>query len=92
MDTWTIVPRAEAVAKGEKVIKVTWAFRQKRISMGSVIQKKNRVCVRGDTMGAGIDYGESFSPVVQWLMECSLWVSQMESNDVSNFLGIKFTR
>ena len=66
MDTWTVVPRAEAIAKGKKVIKVTWAFRQKRDPMGNPTKKKSRLCVRGDTMVAGIDYGESFSPVVQW--------------------------
>ena len=30
MCTWTIVPRAEALAKGKRIIKSIWAFRQKR--------------------------------------------------------------
>ena len=66
MGTWTVVPRAEALKKGKKVIKVTWALRQKRDPMGNPTKKKGRLCVRGDTMIAGVDYGESFSPVVQW--------------------------
>ena len=66
MNTWTIVPRSKALAAGKKVIKVTWAFRQKRDPMGNPTKKKARLCVRGDTMIAGVDYGESFSPVVQW--------------------------
>jgi hypothetical protein len=66
MKTWTIVPRSMAVAAGKKVIPVTWAFRQKRDPMGNPTKKKARLCVQGDTMVAGVDYGESFSPVVQW--------------------------
>ena len=66
MNTWTVVPRDLAVSKGKRVIKTTWAFRQKRDPMGNPTKKKGRLCVRGDTMVAGIDYGESFSPVVQW--------------------------
>jgi len=66
MNTWTVVPRSEATKKGMKVIKVTWAFRQKRDPLGQPTKKKARLCVRGDTMVAGEDYGESFSPVVQW--------------------------
>ena len=34
MNTWTIVPRAEALAKGKRIIKSTWAFRQKRTPDG----------------------------------------------------------
>ena len=66
MNTWTVVPRSVALAAGKKVIKVTWAFRQKRNPLGQATKKKSRLCVRRDNMIAGVDYGESFSPVVQW--------------------------
>ena len=66
MNTWTIVPRAEAVANGKRIIKSTWAFRQKRTPDGVPTKKKARLCVRGDTMKKDVDYFESYSPVVQW--------------------------
>ena len=66
MNTWTIVPRAEALAKGKRIIKSTWAFRQKRTPDGVPTKKKARLCVRGDTMQKDVDYFESYSPVVQW--------------------------
>ena len=66
MNTWTIVPHAEALAKGKRVIKTTWAFRQKVDPMGNHTKKKSRFCVRGDTMLKDVDYFESYSPVMQW--------------------------
>jgi len=65
MGTWTVVPRSVATAKGAKVIKSTWALRIKRNPMGFMTKRKSRLCVRGD-LETPEDYGESFSPVVQW--------------------------
>ena len=71
LKTWTIVPRAEALKKGKKVIKSTWAFRQKRAPDGSPTKKKARFCVRGDLEKHtenkdAADFFQSYSPVVQW--------------------------
>ena len=66
MNTWTVVPRSEAVAKGKKVIKSTWAFHQKRTPGGDPTKKKARLCMHGDQMVQNVDYFESYSPVVQW--------------------------
>ena len=66
MSTWTVVLRAEALAAGKKVIKSTWALRQKRAPDGSPTKKKARFCVRGDLQKRWEDSLESFSPVVQW--------------------------
>jgi hypothetical protein len=65
MRTWTIVPRSEADRLGKKVIKSTWAFRQKRDPAGEPIKKKARFCVRGDLQSKFEEF-ESYSPVVQW--------------------------
>ena len=65
MGTWTIVPRSEAARLGKKVIKSTWAFRQKRDPAGNPTKKKGRFCVRGD-LQAQFEEFESYSPVVQW--------------------------
>ena len=66
MRTWTVVPRQMAKDLGARVIKSTWALRQKRTPDGQPTKKKARLCVRGDQQIAGVDYFESHSPVVQW--------------------------
>ena len=38
--TWSIVPKSELMSKGKKVIKSTWAFRQKRTPDGRPTKKK----------------------------------------------------
>ena len=45
MGAWTIVPRAEVLGKGKRIIKMTWAFRQKVDPMGNPTKKKARFCV-----------------------------------------------
>ena len=65
MNTWSIVPRSEAARLGKKVIKSTWAFRQKRTPSGQPTKKKARFCVRGDLQSKFEEF-ESYSPVVQW--------------------------
>ena len=65
MNTWTLVPRSEATRLGKKVIKSTWAFRQKRSPSGEATKKKARFCVRGDLQSKFEEF-ESYSPVVQW--------------------------
>ena len=66
VNTWTLVPWSEAIAKGKKVIKSTWAFRQKRTPDGKQTNKMAHLCIRGDQMFQNMDYFESYSPVVQW--------------------------
>ena len=65
MKTWTVVPRSDAIAAGKKVIKSTWAFRQKRDPAGNPTKRKARFCVRGDLQSKYEEF-ESYSPVVQW--------------------------
>ena len=71
LNSWVLVPRSAAEAKGHKVIKSTWAFRQKRTPDGKPTKKKARFCVRGDhqtrlAQQGGMDPFETYSPVVQW--------------------------
>ena len=48
------------------VLPSTWAFKVKRYPSGLVRKLKARMCVRGDQQQAGIDFFESYAPVVQW--------------------------
>ena len=62
-NSWDVVPRQDWM----NVLPSTWAFRCKRYPDGSVKKLKARFCVRGDRQVEGIDYFETFAPVVSWI-------------------------
>jgi len=63
-NTWTLVPRSSVI--NHKVLPGTWAFKRKLFPDGHVRKCKARFCVRGDLQKEGIDYFETYAPVVQW--------------------------
>ena len=69
-NTWTPVDRASIPTTSDgkpcPVLKGTWAFKLKRLPDGSPLKFKARYCVRGDMQKEGIDYFETYAPVVQW--------------------------
>eukprot|EP00804_Cyclotella_cryptica_P021080 CCRYP_019381-RA/>CCRYP_019381-RA protein AED:0.27 eAED:0.27 QI:0/0/0/0.66/0.5/0.33/3/0/652 len=58
---WDLVPREPWM----HVLPSTWAFCIKRFPNGLVKKFKARFCVRGDCQKEGIDFWETWSPVVQ---------------------------
>jgi hypothetical protein len=62
MDAWEIVDQEE----GMNVIDSIWAFKLKRFPDGMVKKFKARFCARGDQQLEGIDFFETYAPVVQW--------------------------
>ncbi|KMQ84831.1 retrotransposon ty1-copia subclass [Lasius niger] len=60
--TWSIVP----LPAGKKTIDSRWIFRNKRSPSGDVQRYKARLCARGFTQYAGVDFKETFSPVVRY--------------------------
>jgi hypothetical protein len=48
------------------VLPSTWAFKLKRYPDGRVKKFKVRFCARGDRQKEGVDYFETWAPVVQW--------------------------
>jgi hypothetical protein len=52
--------------KTMNVLPSTWAFKCKRYPDGRIKKFKARFCARGDRQKEGIDYFETWSPVVQW--------------------------
>ena len=62
MNTWILVDREPQM----KVLKGTWAFRLKRTPDGVAYRHRSRFCVRGDQQEYGVNYFETFAPVVQW--------------------------
>jgi hypothetical protein len=60
-DTWSLVPRPPGV----NIITGKWVYRHKFLSDGSLDRYKARWVLRGFTQRPGIDYEETFSPVVK---------------------------
>ena len=62
MDAWEVVDRTPEM----NVIDSIWAFRLKRFPDGMIKKFKARFCARGDQQLAGVDFFETYAPVVQW--------------------------
>ena len=62
MVAWEVVDRAD----GMNVIDSIWAFKIKRYPDGTAKKFKARFCARGDQQLEGIDFFETYAPVVQW--------------------------
>jgi hypothetical protein len=68
--TWTRVAREEVPPNPDgtarKILKGTWAFKLKRLPDGTPLKYKARYCCRGDMQTEGVDYFDTYAPVVQW--------------------------
>jgi hypothetical protein len=73
LQAWELVP-ISSVPKTHNIIQSTWAFRIKRFPDGLVKKFKARFCVRGDMEKEGIDFFETWSPVVQWTTVRSMMI------------------
>ena len=62
LDSWELVPRTPDM----NVLPSTWAFKCKRMSDGLISKFKARFCARGDRQKEGIDFFETWAPVVSW--------------------------
>jgi hypothetical protein len=63
LDVFEIVERDNNM----KVISGVWALKRKRYPDGSIRKLKARYCARGFEQVEGVDYFETFAPVVMWL-------------------------
>jgi hypothetical protein len=62
MDTWEVVEKEGWM----NVLPTTWAFKCKRYPDGTIRKFKARFCARGDKQIEGVDFFETFAPVVNW--------------------------
>lgn len=88
-DAWRVVERTPDM----NVLPSTWAFKCKRFPDGSVKKFKARFCARGDRQKEGIDYFETYAPVVQWttirimlILECVLGLVSKQGDVTCAFL------
>ena len=64
------------------VINGTWAFKCKRFPNGTVKKFKARFCARGDQQLEGIDFFDTYAPIVQWTTVRLMLI-------LENLLGLK---
>lgn len=62
---WDIIPRAEIPA-GMKTILAVWSFKRKRLPDGTITKWKARLCCHGGMQQWGVNYWETYAPVVCW--------------------------
>jgi hypothetical protein len=63
---WKIVPK-KSVPRGTKILPAVWAMRRKRkIATGEAYKWKARLNVHGGKQEHGINYWETYAPVISW--------------------------
>ena len=62
MNAWKVVDHT----KDKNVLWSTWAFKLKHFIDGLIKKFKAWFCARGDYQIQGIDFFETYPPVVQW--------------------------
>ena len=59
------VPRSRA--GNNKLIQLVWSFKRKRNPNGDLLKHKARLCAHGGMTQWGVNYWETYSPVVNWM-------------------------
>ena len=64
-DHWELVPRSSIGSS--KTILAIWSFKRKRFPDGTLNKHKARLCAHGGMQQWGINYWETYAPVVNWI-------------------------
>jgi hypothetical protein len=90
IDAWSVIDKT---SEHKNVISSTWAFKVKRYPDGLIKKFKARFCARGNQQLAGIDFFETYAPVVQWttiqlmfILEILLRLKSKQGNVTCTFL------
>jgi hypothetical protein len=63
---WEIIPRSQ-MPKEMKTIMAIWSFKRKRLPDGTLNKHKARLCAHGGMQQWGVNYWETYAPVVNWI-------------------------
>ena len=63
---WSIVDRSQLPSKMKTILAI-WSFKRKRKPDGTIIKHKARLCAHGGMQQWGINFWETYAPVVNWL-------------------------
>ena len=66
--------------RGANILKSTWAFKKKHYPDGNLRKYKAHLCVRGNQKIEGIDFVETYAPIVSWITVCLLLVLSLIFN------------
>jgi hypothetical protein len=79
INTFEFIPKIKLPAK-TRYLDLIWTYRRFFCLDGSLKKYKPRLCVNGSRQIQGIDYTESFVPVVQWSTICMVNTSAVMHN------------
>ena len=63
---WELATRS-SIPRGIKPILAIWSFKRKRFPDGTLNKHKARLCAHGGMQQWGVNYWETYSPVVNWI-------------------------
>jgi hypothetical protein len=63
---WTMMKRSNMPINAKTILSI-WSFKRKRHPDGSLNKHKARICAHGGMQKWGVDYWETYSPVVNWI-------------------------
>ena len=63
---WKVI-RKDEVPAGQKIMRGVWSMKRKRrVGTGEVYRWKARLCIDGSSQQKGVNYWDTYSPVVSW--------------------------
>ena len=63
---WEVVSRS-SIPLHTRTIQAIWAFKRKRFPDGTINKHKARLCAHGGMQQWGVNYWETYAPVVNWI-------------------------
>ena len=70
---WETINRLQ-MPPGTKTIQAIWSFKRKRFPDGTLNKHKARLCAHGGMQQWGVNYWETYAPVMSWISVCFLLV------------------
>ena len=84
-ETWSLVAKPE----DKKILSMRWVFKVKTDEDGNVEKFKSRLCVKGCAQKFGVDYEETFAPVIRYSGIRFLLAIAIERELVAHHIDIK---